>query len=77
MENSANTKNQVMQDSRGKKYKEGKGVAPSIRPAPQWCLRGITKTQKCRLQKMHQRELTKKKEEEKHDYWFNHLRPMT
>jgi hypothetical protein len=46
-------------------------------PALWWCPRGITKTQKCRLQKMHQRELTEKKEEEERDYWFNRLRPMT
>jgi hypothetical protein len=46
-------------------------------PALWWCPRGITKTQKCRLQKMHQRELAEKKEEEERDYWFNRLRPMT
>jgi hypothetical protein len=68
MENSANIENQVMQDSGGRKPKEGKGATPSKRPVPQWCPRGITKTQKCRLQKMHQREL---------DCWFNCLRPMT
>jgi hypothetical protein len=33
--------------------------------------------QKCRLQKMRQRELAEKKEEEEWDYWFNRLRPMT
>jgi hypothetical protein len=35
------------------------------------------KTQKRRLQKMYQRELAEKKEEEEQDYWFNRLRPMT
>jgi hypothetical protein len=45
MENSANTKNRVMQDSEGKKSEEGKGATPSKRLAPQWCPRGITKTQ--------------------------------
>jgi hypothetical protein len=49
MENSANTKNRVMQDLWGKKSEEGKGAAPSKRSAPQWCPRGITKTQKRRL----------------------------
>jgi hypothetical protein len=28
-------------------------------------------------QKMHQRELAEKKEEEERDYWFNYLWPMT
>jgi hypothetical protein len=76
MENSVNTENQVVQDSGGKKLEEGKGIAPSTRPAPWWCPRGITKTQKRRLQKTHQRELIEKKEEEEQDYCFNHLRPM-
>jgi hypothetical protein len=58
---SANMKNRVMQDSGGRELEEGKGAAPSKRPAPQWCPRGITKTQKCRMQKMHQRELAEKK----------------
>jgi hypothetical protein len=75
--NSVNMENQVMHDSGGKKPEEGKGAAPSKRPAPQWCPRGISKTQKHRLQKMCQRELADKKEEEERDYWFNRLRPMT
>jgi hypothetical protein len=66
-----------MQDSGSRKLEEAKGVAPSKRPAPRWCPRDITKTQKCRLQKMRQRELAEKNEEEKQDYWFNRLRPMT
>jgi hypothetical protein len=61
----------------GRKPEEEKGATPSKRPAPQWCPKGITKTQKCRLQKMRQRELAKKKEEKEWDYWFNRLRPMT
>jgi hypothetical protein len=62
-----------MQDSGGggRKPKEGKGVAPSKRRAPRWCPRGITKTQKHILQRMRQRELAEKKEEEERDYWFN------
>jgi hypothetical protein len=38
---------------------------------------GITKAQKRRLQKMHQRELAEKKEEKDWDYWFNRLWSMT
>jgi hypothetical protein len=53
------------------------GAAPSKRPAPRWCPRGITKTQKRRLQKMRKKQLAKKKEEEERDYWFKCLRPMS
>jgi hypothetical protein len=76
-ENSVNMENRVVHDSGGKKPEEGKGAAPNKRPAPWWCPRGIIKTQKHRLQKMHQRELAEKKEEGEQDYWFNRLRPMT
>jgi hypothetical protein len=68
MGNSANTENWVMEDSGSRKLKEGKGAAQSKRPTPWWCPRGFTKTQKHRLQKMHQRELAEKKEEEERDY---------
>jgi hypothetical protein len=61
IENSANMENRVMQDSGSKKPEEEKGATPSKRPAPRWCPRGITKTQKRRLQKMRQKELVKKK----------------
>jgi hypothetical protein len=73
IENLANTENRVMQDSGGRKQEEGKSAAPSKRQAPRWCSRGIIKTQKCILQKMCQRELVEKKEEEERDYWFNRL----
>jgi hypothetical protein len=76
-ENLASMENRVMQDSGGRKPEEKKGAAPSKRPAPRWCPRGITKTQKRRLKKMRQRELAEKKEEEERDYWFNRLWPMT
>jgi hypothetical protein len=76
-ENLVNTENPIIQDSGGKKPEEGKGAAPSKSPASRWCPRGITKTQKHILQKMCQRELVEKKEEEERGYWFNHLRPMT
>jgi hypothetical protein len=56
---------------------EAKGTAPSKRSAPRWCPRGITKTKRCRLQKIHQRELAEKREEEQQDLWFNRIRPMT
>jgi hypothetical protein len=61
----------------GRKLEEVRGAAPIMRPAPRWCPGGITKTQKCRLQKMRQRELAEKKEEEERDNCFNHLRPMS
>jgi shikimate kinase len=73
IENLVDTENRVIQDSGGKKLEERRGAATSKRTAPRWCPRGITKTQKRRLQKMHQRELAEKKEEEEQDYWFNHL----
>jgi predicted deacetylase len=66
-----------MQDSGDRKPEEGKSAAPSKRPAPWWCPRGITRTQKHRMQRMRQREMAEKKEDEERDYWFNHLRPMT
>jgi hypothetical protein len=71
MEVSVNMENQIMQDSGGKKLEEGKGVVPGKRPAPQWCPRGITKTQKCILQKMCHRVLAEKKEEEERDSWLS------
>jgi hypothetical protein len=77
MENLVNVENQVMQDLGSRKLEEGKGAAPSKRLAPWSCPTGITKTQKHRLQKMHEREFAKKKREEERDYWFNHLWPMT
>jgi hypothetical protein len=73
---SINTKNRVIHDSGGRKLEEGKGVAPSQKPAPWWCPWGITKTQRCKLLKMHQKELAEK-EEGQWDYWFNRLQPMT
>jgi hypothetical protein len=87
-QNSANTESQVTehstnmeiwvtQDSGGRKLEEVRGAAPSKRPAPRWCPRGINKTQKHKLQKMCQRELAEKKKEEERDYWCNRLRPMS
>jgi hypothetical protein len=76
-ENLPNTENRVIQDSGGREPEVGKGAAPRKMPAPRWCPRGITKTQKRGLQKMRQRELAEKKEEEERDYLFNRLRPMT
>jgi hypothetical protein len=45
-ENSVNMENWVMQDSGGGGPEEGKCATPSKSPAPRWCPRGITKTQK-------------------------------
>jgi hypothetical protein len=67
IENSVDIENWVIQESGGgggKKPKDGKGASPSKRTAPRWCPRGITKTQKHKFQKMHQRELAEKKEGE-------------
>jgi hypothetical protein len=76
IQHSGKTEHRVRQDSDG--YTEvRKDATLSRRMAPRWCPRGITKTQKRRLQKMHQRELAEKKEEEERDYWFNRLQPMT
>jgi hypothetical protein len=68
MENLVNMENRVMQDSGGKKLEEEKGAAPRKRLAPRWCPRGIIKTQKYIVQKMRQKELAEKKEEEERDY---------
>jgi hypothetical protein len=76
VENSASTGSQVTQGLGDKKLEEGKSAASSRRLAPRWCLRGITKTQKHRLQKLRRKELAEKKEEDR-DYWFNHSRSMT
>jgi hypothetical protein len=77
VENSARTGSRVTQGSRGRKPEEGKDATSSRRPAPWWCSRAITKTQKSQLQKLRQKELAEKKEEEDRDYWFNRSRPMT
>jgi hypothetical protein len=76
MKNSATTKSRVTQhsgkmehrvrqNSESKNSKVRKDITPSRRSAPRFCLRGITKMQKHRLQKIHQRELAKKEEEER------------
>jgi hypothetical protein len=47
------------------------------RPAPRWCPSGISKTQRCRLQKMKQREIAEKQMEKERDAWFVQALPMT
>jgi hypothetical protein len=64
METSANTESRVMQDLGGRKLEEVRVATPSKTLAPRWCPRCTTKTKKCRLQKMCQRELAEKMEEE-------------
>jgi hypothetical protein len=76
-QHSVNTEHWDRQDSESKNPEVRNDATLRRRPAPQWCLRGITKTQKHRPQKMHQIELAEKKEEEEQDYWFNRLWPMT
>jgi hypothetical protein len=78
MKNSANMENQVMQDwGGGQETKRRKRCFSKQKASSTWCPRGITKTQKRMLQKMHEGELAKKKEGGERDYWFNRLRPMT
>jgi hypothetical protein len=79
VENSASTRSQVTQGSGGggRKLEEEKGAASRRRPASHWCSRGITKTQKHWLQKLQQKELAEKKQDEDWDYWFNRSQPMT
>jgi hypothetical protein len=76
-QHSGNMEHWIRQNSKGKNPEVRKEITPSRRPTPRWCLRGITKMQKHRLQKMCQREVAEKKEEEERNYWFNRLRPMT
>jgi hypothetical protein len=45
-------------------------------PAPKWCPKGLSKTHRHRLQKMRQREIAEKREEDDHDRWFNQAHPM-
>jgi hypothetical protein len=47
------------------------------RPAPRWCPKGLTKTQRCYLQKMRQREIAEKEMKDQRDVWFNQACPMT
>jgi hypothetical protein len=72
-QHSGNAKHRVRQNSESKNLVVRKDFTLSPRPAPRLCLRGITVTQKHRLQMMRQREVVEKKEEEERDYWFNHL----
>jgi hypothetical protein len=79
MKNSTNTENWVMQDSGGggRKLEEEKCVAPSKRPAPRWCPRGITRHKNTDCKRCVKESWPRKKEEEEWDYWFNRLWPMT
>jgi hypothetical protein len=56
-------KEKVLLQAKGQLHGAAQGVLP--------------RHKQCRLQKMHQRELAEKKEEEERDYWFNHLRHTT
>jgi hypothetical protein len=75
MENSANMESRVTENSANTES----WVTKNSANIENWVMQdsgGITKTQKHRLQKMSQRELAEKKEEEERDYWFNRLWPM-
>jgi hypothetical protein len=41
-----------------------KSMAPGTKPAPRWCLAGLTKTQRRRVQKLRARELEERSREE-------------
>jgi hypothetical protein len=58
----------VRQDSESKNPEVRKDITLSQRLAPWQCPMGTTKTLKRRLQKMCQRELVEKNEEEDRDY---------
>jgi hypothetical protein len=76
MENLANTENRVMQNLGARNQKKGK-VLLQAKGQLHGGAQGVLPRHKKRLQKMRQRELFVKKEEEERDYWFNHLWPMT
>jgi hypothetical protein len=67
----------VLGDRNPERSNDGTVAKVGRRPAPRWCLSGISKTQCCRLQKLGQKELPEKRDEEERDRWFNHARPMT
>jgi hypothetical protein len=53
-----------------------KSVAPGTKPGPQWCLTGITPTQKRRFQRLRASEIREEIAEKNNDVWFNKHRPM-
>jgi hypothetical protein len=72
------TENQVMQDSGGGQGTRRRKMCCSKKNASSTVVpKGYYQDTKCRLQKMRQRELAEKKEEEEREHWFNHLWPMT
>jgi hypothetical protein len=56
----------------------GKGEAAQIKraPGPQWCLTGLTKTQRRHSQKLCKEEIEEEKRERDRDEWFNRVHPM-
>jgi hypothetical protein len=46
-------------------------------PQPHWCLVGLTKTQRRRLQKLRKAQIEREKAEIERDEWFNRARPVT
>lgn len=53
-----------------------KSVASGTKPAPQWCPKGLTHTQKRRVQRLRTLEIKEEIAEKKHDKWFNQDKPM-
>jgi hypothetical protein len=46
-------------------------------PNPRWCPSGLSKPQRCQLQKLRQEEIAMAREEASRDAWFNQVCPMT
>jgi len=51
-------------------------VAPGTKPKSQWCPRGLTRTQKRRVQRLRALEIKEEQAEKLRDEWFNEARPM-
>jgi hypothetical protein len=48
-----------------------RNTVPGTKPAPRWCLVGLTKTHRRRVHKLRAREMEGKKRKEERDWWFN------
>ena len=53
-----------------------RSVAPGTKPRPQWCPRGLTHTQKQRVQRLRASEIREKIAEKKCDQCYGQDRPM-
>jgi hypothetical protein len=75
---SAQGKKRVM-SSEQKSGADGEAAAMVAKgvPNPRWCPSGLSKPQRCRLQKLRQEEIAAAREEASRDAWFNQVCPMT